>query len=99
MTRSTQTEDGTRPTQGQQPLDLLSRTTVDMARRTQELQRQAAHELRLATNPAELVAVQAALLMAGWQHSVQCTTDLTNAWFALGRAGALPPQQGPTAGH
>jgi hypothetical protein len=80
MTRSTAT--GT----AAPAADALSRSTAAML----ELQRQAAHELRMATNPAELMAVQTALLMAGWQQSVQCTADLTGAWFALGRAGALP---------
>jgi hypothetical protein len=79
----------------------LSRTTSAMvhatgelqesvARRTGLLQKEAAHQLRMATNPAELMAVQTALLMAGWQHSIQCTTDVANAWFAIGTAGALP---------
>lgn len=79
----------------------LSRTTSAMVkatgdlqqsvvRRTGLLQKEAAHQFRLATNPAEMVAVQAALMMAGWQHSIQCTTDLANAWFAIGTAGAVP---------
>ncbi|TFZ07884.1 hypothetical protein [Ramlibacter humi] len=61
-----------------------------MARRAGLLQQEAAHQLRMATNPAELVAVQTALMMAGWQHSIQWTSDLANAWFALGTAGATP---------
>lgn len=64
-----------------------------VARHTDELQQEAVHQLRLATNPAELMAVQAALLMAGWQHSIQCTTDIANAWFAIGAAGALPQRK------
>ena len=36
-----------------------------------------------------------ALVMAGWQHSIQCTTDLANAWFAIGTAGALPAGRRP----
>ncbi len=67
-----------------------------MARRSAQLQQEAAHQLRMATNPAELINVQAAMLMAGWQHSLQCTSDLARTWFSLGVAGALPrrdPQQ------
>ena len=67
----------------------LQQTVV---RHADELQQEAVHQLRMATNPAELMNVQAALLMAGWQHSIQCTTDLANAWFAIGAAGALPPR-------
>ena len=67
-----------------------------MARRTGTLQREAAHQLRLATNPAELMNVQAAMLMAGWQHSLQCGTDLAKAWFSLGLAGALPARGKPS---
>ena len=85
----------TRPASDPNPADVLSQ----MVQRTRLLQEEAAHELRMATNPAELLAVQAALLMAGWQHSLQCTTELTNAWFALGRAGALPGTQARTPGH
>jgi hypothetical protein len=59
-------------------------------RRTGLLHKEAAHQLRMATNPAEFMAVQSALLMAGWQHSIQCTTDVANAWFAIGAAGGLP---------
>ena len=66
-----------------------------VARRTDLLQREAVHQLRLATNPAELMNVQTALVMAGWQHSIQCTTDLANAWFAIGTAGALPAGRKP----
>ena len=68
-----------------------------MLSRGGQLQREAAHQLRLATNPAELVAVQAAWMMASWQHSVQCTADLANAWFAVGAAGALPKRADPKA--
>lgn len=78
----------------------MVRTSSDlqqtMARRAGLLQQEAAHQLRMATNPAELVAVQTALLMAGWQHSIQCTSDLANAWFALGAAGATPPKGSKT---
>ena len=88
----------------------LSRTTSAMvkatgdvqasvARRTGALQQEAAHQFRMATNPAEMVAVQAALLMAGWQHSIQCTTDLANAWFAIGSAGAIPGQRRDRGHH
>jgi hypothetical protein len=81
--------------------DALSRTTSamvkatgelqqSMARHTGQLQREAVHQLRMATNPVELMNVQTALLMAGWQHSIQCTSDLANAWFAIGTAGGLP---------
>ena len=61
-----------------------------MVKRSAQLQQEAAHQLRMATNPAELMNVQAAILMAGWQHSVQCTSDLARTWFSLGMAGALP---------
>ena len=64
-----------------------------VVRHTDELQQEAVHQLRLATNPAELMTVHAALLMAGWQHSIQCSTDIANAWFAIGAAGALPPRK------
>lgn len=63
-----------------------------MARRAGVLQEEAVHQLRMATNPAELMAVQAAMLMAGWQQSLQCSQDVAHAWFALGRAGAVPPR-------
>ncbi|TFZ06351.1 hypothetical protein EZ313_06810 [Ramlibacter henchirensis] len=66
-----------------------------MVRHTGQLQQEAVHQLRMATNPVELMNVQAALLMAGWQHSIQCTTDVANAWFAIGAAGALPRQSKP----
>ena len=94
-----------RPNAAAQPAGIqqaaLSRTTSAMvqatgelqrsvARRTGLLQQEAAHQFRMATNPAEMMAVQAALMMAGWQHSIQCTTDLANAWFAIGTAGAVP---------
>ena len=86
--------------------DAISRTTSAMvratgdlqqsvARHTGQLQREAVHQLRMATNPAELMTVQTALLMAGWQHSIQCTTDLANAWFAIGAAGGLPKGRNP----
>lgn len=84
----------------------IERTASAMVRATDELQRsvtrhtdllqqEAMHQLRLATNPAELMTVQTALVMAGWQHSIQCTTDLANAWFAIGAAGALPRERKP----
>ena len=66
-----------------------------VARHTDLLQQEAMHQLRMATNPAELMTVQTALMMAGWQHSIQCTTDLANAWFAIGNAGALPRDRKP----
>jgi len=66
-----------------------------MARRSAQLQQEAAHQLRMATNPAELMNVQAAILMAGWQHSVQCTSDLARTWFSLGMAGAVPRRPDP----
>lgn len=82
----------------------LARSTTSMVQaggamlsRGGQLQREAAHQMRLATNPAELVAVQAAWLMASWQHSLQCTTDLANAWFAVGAAGAVPRRSDPKA--
>jgi hypothetical protein len=82
-------------------LAMLSRTTGAMVRATGELQQQmarragllqqeAARQLHQATNPAELMTLQTALVMAGWQHSLQCTQDLANAWLALGTAGAQP---------
>ena len=66
-----------------------------VARHTDLLQQEAMHQLRMATNPAELMTVQTALMVAGWQHSIQCTTDLANAWFAIGTAGALPRDRKP----
>lgn len=54
--------------------------------RTGQLQKEAAHQLRLATSPAEM--------MAGWQHSVQCAADMASAWFSVGMAGGLPKRTG-----
>lgn len=77
----------------------MVRATGDLqqsvARHTGQLQREAAHQLRMATNPVELMTVQTALFVAGWQHSIQCTSDLANAWFAIGTAGGLPAPRNP----
>ena len=74
-----------------EPLDLFSRATTAMvraggdvqqqlARSTGELQQQAMRQLRQATNPAEILAVQAAFMLAGLQQSVQCSQVVANAW-------------------
>lgn len=84
---------------GQQPLAMLSRTTSAMVRATGELQQrmahsaallqqEAAHQLRQATSPAELVTLQTALMVAGWQQSIQCTQDFATTWLTLGGASA-----------
>jgi len=72
------------------PAAVIARNASAVVRSTSDLQQEAARQLRMATNPAELMNVQAAMLMAGWQHSLQCTSNLAQAWFALGTAGALP---------
>ncbi len=80
-------------------LAMVSRTTSavvratgdlqqEMARRAELLQKEAAVKLRHATTPVDLVALQTGLVMAGWQQSLQCAQVMTEAWFALGNAGA-----------
>ena len=80
-------------------LDMVSRTTSEvvratgnlqqeMARRASLLQQQAAVQLRHATTPVDLVALQTGLVMAGWQQSLQCAEVVADAWFALGAGGA-----------
>jgi hypothetical protein len=75
------------------PLALLSRTTSamvraggdvqqQMARSAGQLQQEAVRELRLATTPADLVTVQAAWMLAGWQQSMQCSQAMAHAWRA-----------------
>jgi hypothetical protein len=78
------------------PAAALVQATGNAMKSSSHLQQEAVHQLRMATNPAELLSVQAALLMAGWQQSIQVSTDLANAWFALGAAGALPKAPGKT---
>jgi hypothetical protein len=55
-----------------------------IAARTGLLQKEAALKLRHAVTPAEVVAVQTALFVAGWQHSLQCSQDLARVWMAMG---------------
>ena len=55
-----------------------------IAQRTVLLQKEAAQKLRTAVTPAEIAAVQGALFVAGWQHSLQCSQDLARAWMAIG---------------
>jgi hypothetical protein len=75
------------------PVSLLSRTTSalvraggdvqeQLARSAGLLQQQAFRELRLATTPADVLTVQAAWMLAGWQQSVQCSQAMANAWRA-----------------
>lgn len=86
-----------------EPLDLFSRATTAMvraggdvqqqlARSTGELQQQAMRQLRQATNPAEILAVQAAFMLAGLQQSVECSQAVANAWRT---AFARTPDGGP----
>lgn len=74
-----------------EPLALFSRATSAMvraggdvqqqwARSTGALNQQAMRQLRQATNPGEILAVQAALLLAGWQQSMQCSQVVADAW-------------------
>jgi hypothetical protein len=78
-------------TQGGQPLAAITRATGAMVRAgsdvqqhiaqsTGVLQQEAARKLRLATNPAEFFAVQAAFMLASWQQSVECTGIMAQAW-------------------
>lgn len=60
-----------------------------IAQRTTRLQQEAAHKLRQAITPGEIVAVQTALFMAGWQHSLQCSQDLARVWMAMGSGQRL----------
>lgn len=74
-----------------EPLALFSRATSAMARAggdvqhqlarsTDALQRQAMLQLRHATTPGEILAVQAALLLASFQQSMECSQAVANAW-------------------
>ncbi|WP_427912704.1 phasin family protein [Ramlibacter sp. MMS24-I3-19] len=78
-------------TMASEPLDLFSRATSAMvraggdvqqqlARSTGALNQQAMRELRHATNPGEILAVQTALMLAGWQQSMACSRTVANAW-------------------
>lgn len=85
------------------PLALFSRATSAMvhaggdvqqhlARSTDALQKQAMRQLRQATNPGEILAVQTALLLAGFQQSVECSQAVATAWReALERQPADQP--------
>lgn len=55
-----------------------------IAQRTGQLQKEALLQLRQAVTPGEIVAVQTALFVAGWQHSLQCSQDIARAWMAMG---------------
>lgn len=106
MSRHTERPAATsRPVTAEHPAAAIARRTSALVRatdaaqesislRTGQLQKEAAHQLRLATSPAEMMAVQAAMLMAGWQHSVQCAADMASAWFSVGMAGGLPKRTG-----
>lgn len=72
------------------PVALFSRATTAMvhagcdvqqqlARSAGLLQQQAVRELRVATSPADLLTVQAAWMLAGWQQSVQCSQAMAQA--------------------
>lgn len=91
---------GERPiaaTHAEQPLAALTRATGTLVRAGSDVQRhiaqssgllqqEAARKLRLATNPAEFFAVQAAWMLAGWQQSVECSGIVTQAWTQALRA-------------
>lgn len=86
-----------------EPLALFSRATSAIvraggdvqqqwARSTDALQKQAMRQLRQATNPGEILAVQTALLLAGLQQSMECSQVVANAWrTALERRPAGQP--------
>ena len=111
MSRHTERPAATsRPVPAEHPAALMARRTSALVKatgaaqesitlRAGQLQQEAAHQLRLATNPVEVMAVQTAMLMAGWQHSVQCTADVANAWFSVGMAGGLPQRTGAKQQH
>ena len=78
-------------TQAGQPLAAITRATgavvraggdvqQHIAQSTGMLQQEAARKLRLATNPAEFFAVQAAFMLASWQQSVECSGIVAQAW-------------------
>ena len=78
-------------TMASEPLDLFSRATSAMvraggdvqqqlARSTGALNQHAMRELRHATNPGEILAVQAAFMLAGIQQSMECSQVVANAW-------------------
>lgn len=60
-----------------------------IAQRTTLLQKEAALKMRQAVTPGEIVAVQTALFVAGWQHSLQCSQDLARVWMAMGSGPRL----------
>jgi hypothetical protein len=60
-----------------------------IAQRTVRLQQEAVQKLRTAVTPGEIVAVQSALFVAGWQHSLQCSQDLARVWMAIGSGQRL----------
>lgn len=77
--------------QASSPLALFSRATSAMvraggdvqqqlARSTDALQKQAMQQLRQATNPGEILAVQTALVLASFQQSMECSQVMANAW-------------------
>lgn len=87
-------------TTADQPLAALTRATGVMVRAGGDvqqhiaqssglLQREAARNLRLATNPGEFFAVQAAFMLASWQQSVECSSIVAQAWRDA--MGARPP--------
>jgi len=89
--RPTATSRPTSATLTSEPLALFSRATSAMvraggdaqqqwARSTGALQQQAMRQLRQATNPAEILAVQAAFMLAGLQQSMECSQVVANAW-------------------
>ena len=89
--RPTATSRPTSATLASEPLALFSRATSAMvraggdaqqqwARSTGVLQQQAMRQLRQATNPAEILAVQAAFMLAGLQQSMACSQVVANAW-------------------
>ena len=74
-----------------QPLAALTRAAGSMVRAGGDvqqhiaqssglLQQEAARKLRLATNPGEFFAVQAAFMLASWQQSVECSSIVAQAW-------------------
>jgi hypothetical protein len=84
-----------------QPLALFSQATsamvraggdvqLQLARSAGLLQQQAVRQLRQATNPAEVLTVQTALVLAGWQQSMECSQALVHAWRAALETGADP---------
>ena len=92
--KTTSRIDRDRPTartaQGQ-PLAALTRAADTMVRAGSDvqqhiaqsaglLQQEAARKLRLATNPGEFFAVQAAFMLASWQQSVECSSIVAQAW-------------------